>query len=283
LSKNVLLLGSSGWIGTSLRIHLENTPHITLLTLPGFRFSNKEDAIFLQKYITTNNIKFVINTTRASVIKNTEESLHFVKNLSHVILKSNAFLIHFGSAAEYGPSDSLISENFQPNPQSSYGILKALESSYLKAELSSKANSYLILRPFNVCGREASSGTLFGGVIKTLKSLRGNSLPKRLEILNPDFLRDFIHLSLIDTVTAKIVQSNIKHLEVLNLCSSIAVTIEELHHALIDYFEISNINISHRKDQNPISKVIGDDTKLRLNFSVNNRVDLDSLIRTSLS
>jgi len=140
-------------------------------------------------------------------------------------------LIFSSSAAVYGNSlDTIISENSQLNPLSSYGASKLVAEYNLQAFSKFFGLNCISLRLFNVYGNGQSTDA---GVIK--KFLKNISDEAPLEIFGDGTqTRDFVHISdVIEAFYCAIRNIETKHGEVYNIGSGSATSINELASLLI--------------------------------------------------
>ena len=140
-------------------------------------------------------------------------------------------LIFSSSAAVYGNSlDTLISENSQLNPISSYGASKLVSEYNLQVLSKFFGLNCISLRLFNVYGNGQSSEA---GVIR--KFLKNISEGKPLEVFGDGTqTRDFVHISdVIEAFYCAIRNIDAKRGEVYNIGSGSATSINELSSLLI--------------------------------------------------
>ncbi len=140
-------------------------------------------------------------------------------------------LIFSSSAAVYGNSlDTLISENSQLSPLSSYGASKLVAEYNLQAFSKFFGLNCISLRLFNVYGDGQSTDA---GVIK--KFLKNISDETPLEIFGDGTqTRDFVHISdVIQAFSCAIRNIETKHGEVYNIGSGSATSINDLASLLI--------------------------------------------------
>ena len=282
MKKNILLIGSKGWIGSSVKKFFSKYKEFTILHNPDLRLSDQADIHKLIKFLTEKKVDYLINMARIDPPTLGKNDDPFISFLVSALKQTEVFLVHFGSAAEYGSYDIPIKESFELRPLSEYGAYKARESDVIFRTLSSKRRSFIILRPFNVCGPNPRPGTLFGDCARRVSKCHTLET-SQITILNPNFYRDFIHLDLINEVILQIIKGRETNLEILNISSNIPVSIEELHKSMMNFFQLTNCKITSRKDNNRIRSALGDDTILNLNFLVKNKKSIDELIKLSLT
>ena len=153
-------------------------------------------------------------------------------NVLKSCVKTNVKNIIFpSSAAVYGNSlDTLISENSQLNPISSYGASKLVSEYNLQVLSKFFGLNCISLRLFNVYGNGQSSEA---GVIR--KFLKNISEGKPLEVfVDGTQTRDFVHISdVIEAFYCAIRNIDAKRGEVYNIGSGSATSINELSSLLI--------------------------------------------------
>ena len=218
--KNILVLGSEGFLGSTLVPNLlksgntvvgidkcffgRNNPKIN-----GFKFYKKDYNILSKKFFS--NFDFIVDLVNISNDPASELNKKFTKitNYSNKIklfnkIKNNSKLsryIYMSSCSVYGNNKDLITENSQPKPISLYSKLCLKYENYLKSK---KKLPFTIMR----------LGTLYGWSnrmrydIAINKIIRDMIFLKKIEILGGTQVRFFCHNEFACRVINKIISEN---------------------------------------------------------------------------
>ena len=218
--KNILVLGSEGFLGSTLVPNLlksgntvvgvdkcffgRNNPKIN-----GFKFYKKDYNILSKKFFS--NFDFIVDLVNISNDPASELNKKFtnVTNYSNKIklfnkIKNNSKLsryIYMSSCSVYGNNKDLITENSQPKPISLYSKLCLKYENYLKSK---KKLPFTIMR----------LGTLYGWSnrmrydIAINKIIRDMIFLKKIEILGGTQVRFFCHNEFACRVINKIISEN---------------------------------------------------------------------------
>ena len=218
--KNILVLGSEGFLGSTLVPNLlksgntvvgidkcffgRNNPKIN-----GFKFYKKDYNILSKKFFS--NFDFIVDLVNISNDPASELNKKFtnITNYSNKIklfnkIKNNSELsryIYMSSCSVYGNNKDLITENSQPKPISLYSKLCLKYENYLKSK---KKLPFTIMR----------LGTLYGWSnrmrydIAINKIIRDMIFLKKIEILGGTQVRFFCHNEFACRVINKIISEN---------------------------------------------------------------------------
>ena len=218
--KNILVLGSEGFLGSTLVPNLlksgntvvgvdkcffgRNNPKIN-----GFKFYKKDYNILSKKFFS--NFDFIVDLVNISNDPASELNKKFtnITNYSNKIklfnkIKNNSKLsryIYMSSCSVYGNNKDLITENSQPKPISLYSKLCLKYENYLKSK---KKLPFTIMR----------LGTLYGWSnrmrydIAINKIIRDMIFLKKIEILGGTQIRFFCHNEFACRVINKIISEN---------------------------------------------------------------------------
>mgnify|MGYP004454053257 CR=1 FL=1 len=250
-----MVTGGAGFIGRHLVAKLLDDGH-EITIFDNFSSSYKNDITYLLESgvsLVTGDIldydlllksisshDFVIHlaaqTSVSESIANPKTTVDIIVNGTVNVLKSCVKtnvknLIFSSSAAIYGNSlDTLISENSQLSPLSSYGASKLVAEYNLHVFSKFFGLNCISLRLFNVYGNGQSTNT---GVIR--KFLKNISEEAPLEIFGDGTqTRDFVHISdVIQAFYCAIKNIEAKRGEVYNIGSGSATSINELASLLI--------------------------------------------------
>jgi len=250
-----LVTGGAGFIGRHLITKLLDDGH-EITIFDNFSSSSKNDVTYLLEsgvslvtgdildydllLKSMSNHDFVIHlaaqTSISKSIANPKATVDIIVDGTVNVLKSCVKtnvknLIFSSSAAVYGNSlDTLISENSQLSPLSSYGASKLVAEYNLHAFSKFFGLNCISLRLFNVYGNGQSTDA---GVIR--KFLKNISEEIPLEIFGDGTqTRDFVHISdVIEAFYCAIRNIEAKHGNVYNIGSGSATSINELASLLI--------------------------------------------------
>lgn len=179
---NILLLGSSGFVGKNLsealcdKYGINNTQRIdpTNNTIVYFDLEKKDTWANLL----TINFDVIINSIGYGVVK-AENDLNKLFQINYILpmqlreylikQKPDLFWIQIGTAFEYSLTNEEILENSETNPLTFYGISKLMMSNYL---ISSSNDNFLILRPFAMFGKYEEKTKIIPALINAQKEKR---------------------------------------------------------------------------------------------------------------
>jgi|TARA_Y100000294_G_C8553985_1_gene336483 nucleoside-diphosphate-sugar epimerase len=213
LKKKILIVGSSGFLGTNFINALDKIDGLTIHALVHKKkyLNKKNDKV---KYIfgdicNYSNLKKKIKTSYDFIFnfsgninhkKNREtHKVHFlgVKNLIKIIKKTNSkLLVQNGSSLEYGNKVSPHNENLVCKPLSYYGRAKYLASSEIKKKL----KDYIILRPYQIYGPHQKLDRLIPIIINSC--IKNYSFPCSEGLQ----LRDFLYVDDFNNLLVKIIK-----------------------------------------------------------------------------
>jgi UDP-glucose 4-epimerase len=250
-----LVTGGAGFIGRHLVAKLLDDEH-EITIFDNFSSSSKNDITYLLEngvslvtgdvldydllLKSISNHDYVIHlaaqTSVSESVANPEITINIIVNGAVNVLKSCVKanvknLIFSSSAAVYGNSlDTLISENSQLSPLSSYGASKLVAEYNLQAFSKFFGLNCISLRLFNVYGNGQSTDA--GVIRKFLKNIL-EEIP--LEIFGDGTqTRDFVHISdVIEAFYGAIRNIEAKRGKVYNIGSGSATSINELASLLI--------------------------------------------------
>ncbi|MDQ6843715.1 MAG: NAD-dependent epimerase/dehydratase family protein [Bacteroidota bacterium] len=184
----ILITGATGFLGCHLSELL--TEHNYKIIATKRAKSNLKNCIEFQDKITWINIdedewkdkligwqpKIIIHAawigvsaTERSDWELQSKNLLFLQDLLFIARKSKTKkLIAFGSQAEYGSIDNIVTEFYPLNPTSAYGVFKILSSQLLKYHCEIHKIEWYWFRLFSVFGEKEGAEWLIPNVIQTI-------------------------------------------------------------------------------------------------------------------
>ena len=186
--------------------------------------------------------------------------------------------VFFGSSAEYGKSKNglSISEDFEINPPSPYGISKSAASRYLKLHFSSSPTQLKIIRPFYVIG-PGKTGDFCTQIAKQISEVTAGR-KNDLVVGNINLVRDFLDIKDALTGIDLVIHSSNQDVEY-NLASGLGVKLSKI---IEIYSHLLGINCKTRIDSSLMRTGeeeyrVGDSNKLKeLGWKINTTLN-DSL------
>ncbi|WP_293913031.1 NAD(P)-dependent oxidoreductase [Deinococcus sp.] len=175
--KRVLLLGSSGFIGTHIRRLLERTAAVTVLAPQSAELDlAAADPGVWDALLSGARPDVIINAAGRVSGTSQELSESNVRLVSGLLgslkrLYLPPWLVHLGSAAEYGdggPGEAL-HENTPGQPLTSYGLSKQAATELVLGALAARAARGVVLRVFNPLGGGQGPVSLAGRAARLLR------------------------------------------------------------------------------------------------------------------
>lgn len=225
---NVLVLGGSGFIGSSIAAYLSRVDAVCVYTYS--RMSDGELSLSsLIELIDSYEISYIINCIGAigpdavnpfdNQVRSNIIILDIIVqaiNLSRLAVS----LVHIGSAAEYGFKESVFHESDLAAPVSDYGKSKLVATKLLLNRPNLSGGAFINLRVFNLFGANVPDQTFTGNLIqKASAAFRGSLSVKVMSNLS---LRDYVYIDdlsrfVLDLVSGNLVLSGDNCL--INFCS----------------------------------------------------------------
>lgn len=199
---NILLLGSSGFVGKNLSVAL-STKFNTSSTQRVDSINDNIVYFDLEKKDTWANLllvnfDIVINSIGYGVIKS-ENDVHQLFQINYVLpmqlreylieQKPDLFWVQIGSAFEYSLTNEEILESSDTNPLTFYGISKLMMSNYL---INAVNDNFLILRPFAMFGKYEEKTKIIPALINAQKEKQMIELSSGTQERDYFFVNDFI-------------------------------------------------------------------------------------------
>lgn len=244
MSNRVLVVGSSGFIGSNLAkgFRYKSWEVVTA----SHRRPNKHAYTHTYTYTMSDPLwlERLVRATEPKVVIFAFSIAHHVESVFQARLRefSNALsratnslqqlsqVVYFGSASEYGRSQTSFTEKNPTNPIDDYGRRKLAETK-LFSELQTGIKS-LVLRPTSVYGQH-QRGPMF---TPSLLNAIGNERVFRVE--RPSAKRDFLYIDDLVSAVISCVESNMADSKILNVSSGISVSLWEYTEIIKTLFHV---------------------------------------------
>lgn len=200
--KKILLFGSSGFIGTNLKLYFQNNQTYKLI-IPLVKNKDILSSREIKKVIKKISPDFIIN---AAYYGGVSSSIHFSrvninKNLGIIQailegsrrISSLKKIIFFGSSLEYADSKAPLKETDPIGPKNTYAAIKSV-STLLSLALARELDLPLILiRPFNLYGPYDRKSVIYY-LIKAIINRKPFQITKGGQIRDYLFIEDFVKI-----------------------------------------------------------------------------------------
>jgi len=153
-------------------------------------------------------------------------------NLMHAVgrLRRPAYVVVFGSAAEYGDtSRSPIGEAAPLKPVSEYGRAKVAQTTLAECIGRVRGIPLTVLRPFNVVSPRLPSTTALGNMRRQL--LNAGGAERTVTCGRLDLVRDYVPLSAVAEVALSLLARPAPG-QVLNVCSGVGIAVGSILEAM---------------------------------------------------
>ena len=294
-SKNLLVIGGSGFIGKSLSsIALNEGFNVTTLSKNKHSFKNNITQLSadisnfnsLKNALKGLNFDFIVNL--AGYIDHSSErdaakkvfDTHFngVRNLTKYFKNSNIkTFIQIGSSDEYGSNSCPQIEDQREDPFSSYSLAKVNSTHYLQTIHKTDSFPSIVLRPFLVYGPGQNKDRLIPFVIdKCLKN-------ETFNVSEGNQLRDFCYVDDVSRAIINAINNKNAFGEIINLASGTPVSIREIIEKirLIINAGVPNYGaIPYRYGENMC--LYGDTSKSKLILNWDPKISLDQGLRQTI-
>lgn len=285
--KNILIIGSQGFIGKNIVEKLSEDNNLTLfdrdfsqLTSKVFKLPNVtfvEGSLLtyelIENTITLNNIDVVIHLVSSLIPSSTSSDFFYelrevveptYKLLNYCCEKKIKVIFFSSGGTIYGEAnEDSITESHVTEPINYYGYSKLLIENYIQFLHRTGGLTYVIVRPSNVYGKYQRLDRKQGFIAVAVGKIIEN---KAVEIFgNGETIRDYIDVTDLALVTSKIVKQDIRN-KVLNVGSGVGVSLNEIITNLRSLINKSIIVINKKNRNVDVDKVILDISELKKNI-----------------
>ena len=227
--QNIVVLGSTGWIGKRLIQELDLLAH----AVPGevirqiMEVRNSKARLKELLDVSTNSIFInLIGNRHGSESEMIAANEEFPNLLADILAPSENFIIHLGSAAEYGIQDPevSISEDCECKPVSIYGRTKLRGTECIQS-----LDNSVVLRPFNVVGANLDEKNTLSIILNKTRVAMESSQPVTLQ--NAYTTRDFVPIDFLLRSICKAIE--LRRTGTYNICTGIPISLNEIIQAIM--------------------------------------------------
>ena len=263
--KTILLIGSTGFIGSELKRKLKKKfKIISVSRKKGFDISD----FYVVKKLVNKNIDIIINlsgqiSTKKKMLKTIiKGNRNIIRALENE--KRKPLIYFFSTTLVYGFSDIKLSEKSKLRPVYEYSKIKRIsELDYIKSNL-----NYKILRVSNVYNEKKA------GIINFLINCFISK--KKLNITNVNSLRNYIHIDDLTNLIEKMLQKNLKY-NIYNIGFQ-NFSIKEIISAIENKFQIRMNYLNHKIKLKDISSHIIKKPRIFSEVNFSPKVKLEKFI-----
>jgi nucleoside-diphosphate-sugar epimerase len=256
---NVLLTGASGFVGGHLlNLLLKKGANVfTLGRTPSAGAKHyflawpwrKEDIFTIVKEVRPDYFFHLAGKHSSGSLK---EAIDINASLCQILLDAITYCgfqnltkcMLFGSAAEYGPildGDLPLSEKYECNPISNYGISKLMQTNYA-LKWSREGGIASVIRPFSIFGPNMPTYLAVGSFSKKIQKLANKGLKKGvIQTGNINVQRDFIDVNDVIEICWKLINNDQVNGQIINVCSGKALKLR----TIVEYMaDLNNLDLS---------------------------------------
>ena len=246
MKENIILIGSSGFIGRQIKIRLKKKKIISLNSTNINLFSKKSISKVANKF--KNSIIIYSagkKRTRGDTYNNFQKNINFFLNLLYFFSQNTPKKLIFLSSVEvYGEyrGSKKIDEKTAPRPKTLYSLAKLIQEQALKFFATLYKFDYLILRLPGIYGGDIEDSSIINKLVKSLD----NKHPFKLNSSGNEF-RDYVFVKDVANFIYEIINNNFKNF-IVNINTGESYKINEI----IKFIEIDfkkKLNIVRSKKQ----------------------------------
>jgi UDP-glucose 4-epimerase len=266
LKPKILITGSSGFIGKHLVKRLSDFQIIE------YQHSKKNASYNKRK---NESIDIVIHLSAKTPYGNKKSKSFLKENFISVLdildfcVENKVKKIIYCSSYVYGiPKSSKITEQHVINPHNEYSQSKFWGEQLCEYYHKIYGLDVVILRPFNIYGKDQKEGYLISNIVNSLKN------HKKIKVINSESKRDFLYVEDFVELILKLIKIQFKF-EIFNVGFGKSYSFKEI---IKKCEKISNkkINVSYKKDTSSyIPNIICDNSKIMKKTSWKPTVNID--------
>lgn len=281
MKKNILVTGSSGFLGKALIKKLDN------LGFQCISLSKKDGNISNKNYfdnIRGQKIDHVIHLASLTSIKSSWlkpelfYKVNFIGTLNTLeFCRDQNIPITYVSSYIYGNQEILpIKENFTLNYSNHYALSKKFSEELCFFFNKVHNLNCTILRPFNIFGPGQNQNFLIPELIAKIKK------NKHIVVENRGYLRDYVFVDDVINLIIKTIKKNRKKIRVYNIGTGKGTSIQELIHLISKSLNKTvKVKYLNQRNKNEIHDCIADITKLKRDFKFK-PLDIENAIQKTI-
>lgn len=269
----ILVTGSAGFIGSNVIKKLSNYEVVTNHNDSGrIDLQNIDQVMKLDSVDTVIHLAGKIPWRELSSNEFSDNNIKCTQNILEYSGKKNVKKIIYVSSYIYGkPKYCPVDEDHPVNPHTAYAESKYLAEKECIDYCKRSNLDLIILRPFNVYGESMRSGFLISNLINAVRS------GKKLDIVNKDSKRDFLHVDDFVELILKTIDYNSK-LEIFNVGSGLSYSFEDII-TKIEKISKNKLDIHYDTDKNFIEDIVADISKIKSKLHWEPRIKIDDGLR----
>ena len=269
----ILVTGSAGFIGSNVIKKLSNYEVVTNHNDSGrIDLQNIDQVMKLDSVDTVIHLAGKIPWRELSSNEFSDNNIKCTQNILEYSGKKNVKKIIYVSSYIYGkPKYCPVDEDHPVNPHTAYAESKYLAEKECIDYCERSNLDLIILRPFNVYGESMRSGFLISNLINAVRS------GKKLDIVNKDSKRDFLHVDDFVELILKTIDYNSK-LEIFNVGSGLSYSFEDII-TKIEKISKNKLDIHYDTDKNFIEDIVADISKIKSKLHWEPRIKIDDGLR----
>ena len=269
----ILVTGSAGFIGSNVMKKLSNYEVVTNHNDSGrIDLQNIDQVMKLDSVDTVIHLAGKIPWRELSSNEFSDNNIKCTQNILEYSGKKNVKKIIYVSSYIYGkPKYCPVDEDHPVNPHTAYAESKYLAEKECIDYCKRSNLDLIILRPFNVYGESMRSGFLISNLINAVRS------GKKLDIVNKDSKRDFLHVDDFVELILKTIDYNSK-LEIFNVGSGLSYSFEDII-TKIEKISKNKLDIHYDTDKNFIEDIVADISKIKSELHWEPRIKIDDGLR----
>ena len=269
----ILVTGSAGFIGSNVMKKLSGYEVVTNHNDSGrIDLQNIEQVMKLDSVDTVIHLAGKIPWRELSSNEFSDNNIKCTQNILEYSGKKNVKKIIYVSSYIYGkPKYCPVDEGHPVNPHTAYAESKYLAEKECIDYCKRSNLDLIILRPFNVYGESMRSGFLISNLINAVRS------GKKLDIVNKDSKRDFLHVDDFVELILKTIDYNSK-LEIFNVGSGLSYSFEDII-TKIEKISKNKLDIHYDTDKNFIEDIVADISKIKSKLHWEPRIKIDDGLR----